>query len=220
MGAAVRTLIGLALCAAGACSGDEDPGLGVVPGDAGGGRSDASVTPDAATARDSAAPPRTEPNVGAACARDADCVGPKAPRCEERIDPGATVEGVLLVTEDLFGSGVDDGGVWPTVSDLEVAVPGGYCSGACVNDADCGDGAACFGLAPLLALFGLLPDGGMPGGFFSDSGICLQPCDRDGDCRELEGHVCRDGLAGAPPLPEISGVPTLTPFTVCLPPPP
>jgi hypothetical protein len=213
MGAAVSSLIGFALLALTACSGGDARGLGSLPGDGGHPHDAGGADPDAGYVSAGS-------NVGGRCATDSDCLGSQ-PHCRSRIDPGATVEGLLLLTMDTFGTDEDAGVLSVADLDLDVDTPGGYCSGPCVNDGDCGPGGVCFGLAPWIELFGVLPDGAMPGGFLSDSGQCLQPCDRDDDCRTEDGHVCRDALAGAPPLVEIPGVFEVPPELIpryCLPP--
>jgi len=61
--------------------------------------------------------------------------------------------------------------------------PGGYCSGPCTADTDCGAGGACAGAFPAIPL--LLPDG--------LAGACQQVCKKDADCRK--GYICNDPAA-------------------------
>lgn len=55
------------------------------------------------------------------------------------------------------------------------AAEGGYCSGPCNDDSDCGAGGACAGAL---------------GGFLQ--GTCQKACEADSDCREAEGYYCSD----------------------------
>jgi len=56
--------------------------------------------------------------------------------------------------------------------------PGGYCTGRCLEQNDCGDKAIC--------------DGAFAGG----TGTCYRSCESDADCGR-DGYRCRGGLGGA-----------------------
>lgn len=61
-----------------------------------------------------------------------------------------------------------------------VEAPGGYCTGGCMTDADCGSGGSCAGAFAGIA------------GIGATLGSCLKGCATDGDCRD--GYRCVDGL--------------------------
>jgi hypothetical protein len=62
--------------------------------------------------------------------------------------------------------------------------PGGYCSGRCLADADCGERALCdLGAAGALGLGG------------ATAGTCYRSCAQDADCAR-DGYRCRSGLGG------------------------
>lgn len=74
----------------------------------------------------------------------------------------------------------------------EYELPGGYCSGDCLEDAHCGAGGVCLPALPII------------GG----AGSCYEECATDTDCTR-DGYRCRplrDGIRGcnvaAPPLPD------------------
>jgi hypothetical protein len=76
--------------------------------------------------------------------------------------------------------------------------PGGYCSGVCVDDADCGTDGACVR------------------GAYGSAGTCYESCTVDSDCaREGEGYTCQEqggknvcaGDTQEPEPTEDSGVP-------------
>jgi len=92
-------------------------------------------------------------------------------KCESAADcKGENTECATMVGGGLLGMG-------------NVA-PGGYCTGACTADSDCGKGGACSGY---FAGFG---------GFGAMQGTCQQTCKEDSDCRD--GYGCIDPAAGAP----------------------
>ncbi len=62
--------------------------------------------------------------------------------------------------------------------------PGGYCSGPCTADTDCGKGGACAGAIPAIPI--VLPDG-LPG-------ACQGLCNTDSDCRPE--YFCNIPAAG------------------------
>jgi hypothetical protein len=69
------------------------------------------------------------------------------------------------------------GGMCLTRDALTMNYPGGYCTGRCLTDADCGDVGAC-----TLALPGM-------------AGNCVRKCDTDADCGR-DGYRCRMGFTG------------------------
>jgi hypothetical protein len=77
-----------------------------------------------------------------------------------------------------------------------VLAPGGYCSGECMNSADCGKAAACSGAFA-----------GLPGGIGMIRGRCLSTCTQSSDCRT--GYRCVNAL-GLPVTPTTfdAGVPS------------
>jgi hypothetical protein len=82
-------------------------------------------------------------------------------------------------------------GMCVTTDALGTTYPGGYCSGRCSTDADCGEQAAC----------GLGPSG-------STVGACYRTCKADADCGRA-GYRCRSADAatklcvpGVGPLPD------------------
>jgi hypothetical protein len=78
-----------------------------------------------------------------------------------------------------------------------VSAPGGYCSQACAETSDCGEGGVC--------------TGGVLGG-----GYCYKPCASAADCRD--GYVCQDrGNTGFPGGGAAGDGGTATPDTVCVP---
>jgi len=97
--------------------------------------------------------------VGKACKKDKDCKGGS---CSTSITMGG-----------IAGMG-----------GTAVAYPGGYCSGACAKDEDCGDTGACVGALAL--------------GPVNSTGSCLLKCENTKDCGR-EGYRCRPSTAfGAP----------------------
>ncbi len=119
---------------------------------------DASADPAVDTSPDTAADPTDDPAgedaidpasygvVGDPCTTSEDCLGvPGFPNCLT-IVPG-----------------------WSGYTEY----PNGYCSGDCIDDGDCGEGAGCASL-------------GGAGRF------CLKMCETNADCREAEGYVCRN----------------------------
>src|SRR6185312_7674186 len=62
--------------------------------------------------------------------------------------------------------------------------PGGYCSGSCTTNTECGEGGACSGAIPSFA------------GTTPTPGRCLKGCESADDCRE--GYRCVNSLGMAP----------------------
>jgi hypothetical protein len=68
-------------------------------------------------------------------------------------------------------------------------LPGGYCSGNCLEDSHCGAGGVC--VQPAIDLMGA-------------PGSCYQSCETDADCTR-DGYRCREvsmGLRGCNPFPD------------------
>ena len=113
-------------------------------------------------------------NVGAACAGSADC--------------------------DASGDGGERciGGPDQAAGDIPVdGFPGGYCSGECVEDRDCGDGSLC--------TLGLIQFSDANGNPIPNAGVCVKACADDSECRD--DYVCRSAAAGE----EKSCVPPIIP---------
>ena len=168
-GSAASFMVGLSVLALGcvsACGGDDTGG----GGDAGGGGGTATGSSsaneedasggqntslsDAGLDIDLAPPPTAKLSsqvAGKACDQASDCAG-------ERVECAEKVGGITT-----FGLSLNDS-----------TTPGGYCTGDCLSDADCGEGGACTGaLAELFAV-----------------GECQSVCTSDSDCRE--GYACLD----------------------------
>ncbi len=96
---------------------------------------------------------------GKACSSAADCEG-------ERTECASMIGGFAG-----FGSQVAEGG---------------YCTGKCNADSDCGQGGACVGMIPDNPLTGAMP------------GSCQKACEDDDDCRAAEGYVCNDNSITIP----------------------
>ena len=63
----------------------------------------------------------------------------------------------------------------PGAAILSVAAPGGYCTGQCVTNTDCGAGGLCIG-----AFMGVV------------NGQCFASCTSDDECRD--GYICAGGI--------------------------
>jgi len=78
-----------------------------------------------------------------------------------------------------------DGGRCAMSDTTGAAFPGGYCTGRCLTDADCGERALCDpGAAGALGLGSV------------NAGTCYRSCAQDGDCGR-DGYRCRSGAGGA-----------------------
>ena len=169
-------------------------------------------------------------NVGSACSSSSSCRAPSTqsePICMLSVDPAASVQANLAAIWELLAGTIPDGGVKLDLDggerlvrqDLSVELPGGYCSAMCRTEQDCGRGGACVGPTALVSGFGLA-DAGVAS-FIDELGVCLEPCDRDADCREGEGYVCRGAAEGLLPdawLRIAAGSTELHPPYHCLPP--
>jgi hypothetical protein len=73
------------------------------------------------------------------------------------------------------------------------AAPGGYCSGTCSQDSDCGEGGACVGAISLAGLANV-------------KGNCEKTCTKDADC-DRSKYYCAAGLQipGNLPIPGLGG---------------
>ena len=84
--------------------------------------------------------------------------------------------------------------------------PGGYCSGSCTTNADCGEGGACSGAIPSFA------------GSAATPGSCLKDCKTAEDCRQ--GYRCVNGLGMAPSNNPMDPIAAFLGSNVCQPVPP
>jgi hypothetical protein len=87
-----------------------------------------------------------------------------------------------------------------------MAAPGGYCTGSCMTNEDCGQGGTCFGAFAGIAGIAAVP------------GQCLAVCSEEDDCRTgyrcvtgLGVPVTADGGTSTPGAPGILGSPTCQP---------
>lgn len=139
------------------------------------------------------------------CQADADC-GREGYRCRpnafaqngaKRCLPGAAPIADNTVGKACTGD-ADCGGAAMSciLMNGDRALPGGYCSGSCVENIDCGAGAVCIG--------------GFGG---AAMGYCYKTCSAAGDCRT--GYECQDlgfggagmGMMGAAATPTVCGLP-------------
>lgn len=153
-----------ALSVLGACGGDDSSGEttdesnstsgGESSTGPDGGADPASSASDAGFGFDLDPPPTAQlaaQVAGKACSQASDCAG-EAAECAEKVG-GITS----------FGLSIND-------SEAE----GGYCTGDCLADADCGEGGACIGALPELYAVG----------------ECQSVCSSDSDCRD--DYTCLD----------------------------
>ncbi len=110
---------------------------------------------------DSTAKPILGDNVaGKGCAAKADCGTDAKANCATTLT-GGTLPGLIA-------------GFLPIELDLSMEAPGGYCTASCTKDAQCGEGAVCFGVLPI----DLIPT----------TGECRPTCSNNDDCRD--GYEC------------------------------
>ncbi len=156
-----------------------------------------AVTIFAASACDEEGSGLTGLPVGDACTVDGECTGPGTPQC--------LVDGIFPL-EEMANS---DSGMAQDLADINVPLPGGYCSTVppCATDADCGIGGSCFFplrdvdpdvfadmIYVMQAKFGLNDDEAASVAAFSDFGQCLLPCEKDKDCKR-DGYFCKTPLS-------------------------
>ncbi|MET0385144.1 MAG: hypothetical protein ABW321_04255 [Polyangiales bacterium] len=132
------------------------------------------------------------------CEADGDC-GREGYRCRPGLNdaPKRCQPGMEPLPDGIVGSActadADCGGAamscttQTSIFGMTTAYPGGYCSGRCVENVDCGSGASCVG--------------GLGGITSTATGTCYQSCTANTDCRE--GYDCRapaafGGVGGAP----------------------
>ena len=116
------------------------------------------------------------PNAGAAASSTASGYCQVAP--ETDAISGAAVGGTCSADDECAG------GRCATMDTTGAAFPGGYCTGRCLKDADCGERAFCdLGAAGALG-FGNLA-----------AGTCYRRCEGDSDCGR-DGYRCRSGAGG------------------------
>lgn len=113
--------------------------------------------------------------------------------CTSATDCGANGSGACLEGFELFASTLGETPSDP-INWIGIRVPGGYCSNAvdCVTDDECGTGGACYkpidGASDTSDLHSTAITA------LDATGVCLQTCSSDSDCRESEGYVCETPL--------------------------
>lgn len=130
---------------------------------------------------------------GAACTSDADCGSDGSGRC-------------LIGFERIASSlPLTPGGAF---NEIGLRIRSGYCSNTdtCVSDSDCGAGGNCYmpleGASDTSELFGAAVT------TLQATGICLQGCSADSECRQSDGYACQMPLINE--LSQVSDRPTDT----------
>jgi hypothetical protein len=161
--------------------------------------------------------------VGHACTASSECEAPRGGDCRDALDPNEAVAGLFDLVRDML---VDADAGLPESDLPPVDLPGGYCTAPCKTDDECGTGGSCFSSAQVLVTLGVVEPDGLQDldGFLGLDGVCLEPCDRDTDCRGDEGYVCRSAADGSAlvqqllPVTDAGIAPLLPPPFYCLPP--